>query len=370
MPRFLPRLALALAVCLVFAAAGGLRAEGEAPAKPKKAAEEPPPPPPEPIVDVAYTDLLLHFDDYEGKKVRVHGTFHYLQGNAPIFELRMGDRSVNVYFSTLPPEGQLTIRELRQFSETPLVVTGTVREGNAHDLPVLIMAARVELEGAGSQFSYDSKDGVITYPEIARFSSRFLHSNVVMLGRFDFREPDRTMFAMWRGVDSIDVDFGRLAIEVQAKIFVEPQFSGRLLTVKGVVRPAPGRKSHYLLEAQSVEFSPPFDPNSANAADPTKPRDISYAEILADPDKWIGQRLQMRGSFECAGGQPYVFQMRTGSDSIEFVDERLPAPIHARLTGLAPFCEAALRVYGTIRAYPDVKNRYYLVADKVDFLAP
>lgn len=356
-------LRVALAACLLLAAAAGAPA-----ADAKKAAEEPPAPAPAPVPDVAYSDLLLHLDNYEGQTVRVHGTFHYLQSDGPIFELRMGDRSVSVYFNGLPPEGQMSLRELRQFSETPLAVTGAVREGNVHDLPIMIIASRIELEGAGSQFTYDSKDGFVTYPEIARFSQRFLHSAVTMQGRFDFREPDRTVFTMWRGVDEIDVDFGRLPDDLQAKLLVEPQFSNRLMTIKGIVRPSPGRKSHYLLEAQSIDFLPPFDANSANAADPSKPRDIAYAEVLAAPEKWAGQHVQMRGSFECAGGQPYVFQMRTGSDSIEFIDERLPAPVHARLASLRPFSEAALRVSGTIRAYPDVKNRYYLVADKVEFV--
>ncbi len=333
---------------------------------PPAAAPDPAPP------ELVYADLLLKFDDYEGQSVRVHGTFHYLQGSEPIFELRMGDRSVNVLLSGMPPEGQRTIREMRQFSETPLAVTGILKRGDAHDNPILLVASKIDVEGGFStHFLTDGKQGVVTYPEIERYSERFLNSTVTLKGRFDFRDPNRKLFTLWRGVDAVDIDFSRLADEgVQAKLLQEPNFSNQPLTVKGIVRASPGAKGRYMIDAVSVDYPPPPEPGAAPPpAEPNLPKKLDYADLLSDPAPWLGRTVRMRGSFEYRATTPYTLEMRQKDDSIDVIFEKVSAPVQSRIASLAAFSEVGLMITGTPRAYPDAPKRFYIVADQVEFLS-
>lgn len=318
--------------------------------------------------EVSYADLSLHLPRYDGKTIRAHGKFHYLQNTAPVFEMLMGDHPVSVFISQLPPESQQVVRGLRPFSDTPLVVTGVPRYGPEHGNDIFIMASKIDVEGSSAHYSYDPKNGIVTCPEITRFSQRYLNSPATVQGRFDFRSPSENVFTIWRGTDSMEVDFGRLPNDVQTTLLQEPNFSNRVVTVKGVVRPSPLRQGQYRIEASSVEFTaPPADAAPAETK-PGQPPSATYADLLAKPAAYAGKKVLMRGSYECPATAPHAFQIRVGPDTIEVIGDKLPVSVQNRLHSLTPFTEVALRVTGTVRAYSDSGTRYYLVADKVEFL--
>ncbi len=326
------------------------------------------------LPEVGYAELSLNQARYLGKDVRVHGRFYYMETRQPIFEMRMGPaQSVNVNVTLVPPEGQRIIQGLRNFSEVPLAITGTVKEGDPHDNPILIVASKIDIEGAATRYRIDPNEiPIVSYAQIVRFSQRYLNTIVTMEGRFDFREPNRQQFTLWRGLDSITVNFSRLGADLRTRFLNEPQFSGQSMRVTGIVRTDLARPGRYKLDAQSIEF--PAPPTAAQAEAPPadgsapKPKPMNYADVLADPAKYAGKTVLLQGSFERFTSPPFRFEMRTGWDSLEVVSEKLPRDVQEQLGELGDFSQILFTVSGTLTPYPNNPQRFFLVADELNFL--
>ena len=358
---FFPTLLAALLLVVVASEVGRAQDQGQ----PKKDGGLP---------EVGYVDLSLNQEKYIGKEIRVHGRFYYMESKRPIFEMRMGpSQSINVNITLVPPEGQRIIQGLRNFSEVALAVTGTVKEGDRHDNPILIVASKIDIEGAATRYRIDPDEvTVASYAQIVRFAQRYQNSIVTMEGRFDFREPNREQFTLWRGLDSISVSFIHFSDELRARFLKEPQFSGQSMKVTGIVRADPAKAGRFMLDAQSVQFPP--DPKDVPPEAPpqegevAKPKPIAYAKIITDPDKYVGKTVLLAGSFERFTAAPFRFEMRTGWDSIEVVAEKLPRDVQDQLADLGDFSQVLFTVSGTLMAYPNNPKRLYLVADSLDFL--
>ncbi|HEY8967351.1 MAG TPA: hypothetical protein VIM58_12950, partial [Candidatus Methylacidiphilales bacterium] len=285
---------------------------------------------------------------------------------------RMGPgQSVNVNFTLVPPEGQRIIQNLRNFSEVALSVTGTVKEGDRHDNPILIVASRIDIEGAATRYRIDPYEvTVASYAQIVRFSQRYLNSIVTMEGRFDFRDPNREQFGLWRGLDTITVSFSHLSDDLRARFLKEPQFSNAQMKITGIVRTDPAHPSRFMLDAQSVEFPapPPLSPPAEDPEAAKKPKPVPYDKVLADPDKYAGKTVFLSGSFERFTAAPFRFEMRDGWDSLEVVAEKLPQATQEELAGLGDFSQVLFNVTGTLQPYPNDPKKLYLVADTLEFL--
>ncbi|SDU19694.1 hypothetical protein SAMN05444156_2543 [Verrucomicrobium sp. GAS474] len=324
------------------------------------------------LPEVGYVALSLNQEKYLGKEVRVHGKFYYMESKRPIFEMRMGpSQSVNVLITLVSPEGKRIVQGLRNFSEVALAVTGTVKEGDRHDNPILIVASKIDIEGAATRYRIDPVEvGIASYAQIGHFSQRYLNSIVTMEGRFDFREPNREQFTLWRGLDSILVNFSHLSDDLRKRFLNEPQFSGQSMKVTGIVRTDPAKPNRFMLDAQSVSFPEP--PKTAEETpqdgEAKKPKPLPYDKVLAEPDKYVGKTVLLSGSFERFTAAPFRFEMRSGWDSLEVVAEKLPRSIQEELGELGDFSQVLFTVSGTLVAYPNDPKKLYLVADQLDFL--
>ena len=315
---------------------------------------------------VAYPDLLVNLATYIGKTVTLQGTFHFMETNKPSFDLHMGEQTVSVSIVNLPPEAQTAIRRLRDFSEKPITVTGTVRQGPFQGTPVLLLAATVQIPGVATHFVITPSEGVVTYPQIQRHFENFLNAEVTLKGRFDFRDPDGQMFSLWRGIGEIEVDFSKLPDADRLHLLAEPDFSNHPLTVKGFVFPLPGRKGSYFLQAQSLEIPPPPTPG---AVDPAKKGLTSYSDLLADPTRYLNHTVRMRGSYDLASDNPFTFQMRQEGDTIEVLYDKIDPQLRDQIAAFPDFSNITFFVNGTVHAYPDAPNRFFLVADKIEIVS-
>ena len=316
---------------------------------------------------VTYPDLLVNLATYVNKTVTLQGTFHYMEPDKPRFDLHMGEQTVSVSIVDLLPEAQAAIRHLRDFSEKPLTVTGTVRQGAFQAAPVLLLASSVEIAGVPTHFVITPTDGVVTYPQIERHYENFLNAEVTMKGRFDFRDPDRQMFSLWRGIGEIEVDFSKLPDPDRLRLLGEPNFSNQPLTVKGSILPLPGApKGSYLLLAASLVIPPPPSPG---AVDPAKKGLTTYSDLLASPTRYLNHTVRMRGSYDLASDNPFSFQMRQDDDTIEVLYGKIDSQERDQIAAFPDFSNITFLVTGTIHAYPDASNRFFLVADKIEIVS-
>jgi len=315
---------------------------------------------------VTYPDLLVNLATYVGRTVTLKGSFHYMESNRPSFDLHMGEQTVSVSIVNLPPEAQASLRNLRDFSEKPLSVTGVVRQGAFQAAPILLLASSVEIAGVPTHFVITPSDGVVTYPQIERHYENFLNAEVTMKGRFDFRTPDRQMFSLWRGVGEIEVDFSKLPNPDRLRLLNEPDFSNQPLTVKGSVAPLPGQKGSYLLLADSLVIPPP---PTAGAVDPAKKGLTGYGDLLAAPTRYLNHTVRMKGAYDLASDNPYTFQMRQDDDTIEVLYSKIDPQLRDQIAAFPDFSGITFYVTGTIHAYPDAPNRFFLVADKIEIVS-
>lgn len=321
---------------------------------------------PAPLTPVEYPELRLHLDRLAKKMVQVSGTFHYLAEDGKSFQLRMGEHTIDVQFDAIGAEAQQALRELRNFSDVRILVTGRVERAGVQNDRILLVADKVDIQDESTRMAFDSRRGIVTVPEIRVNPFRYLHNSITMQGRFDFRDPNLELFRLWRGVDVIEVDYQALSKAQRREILGIKNFSDRPMRVTGNLRPAKTVGVAYHLDATALEIEPLLDESQLVALEAQrKSKDISYADIIRKPERYVGKLVELKGGFEVQEPLRRVVELWQGGDSIEIFYEQVPAEQMRVIQDLKPFSSAIVVVQGKVQAYEKASRRYFIMAKSI-----
>lgn len=316
-------------------------------------------------LELTYVDLKLDLPKIVKKLVRLKGGFHYLDEGESSFVLRLDNNPVIVDMTKLPQESQEAVRAIRDFSETPVTVTGTVTRGGVQRDQPTVVAERIDIEDTSTRNSYRSRRGVVTVPELRVNPPRYLETSVSMQGRFDFVQPGRESFRFWRGVDEVEVDFSHLSPETQRQILSLKNFSDQSLKVSGILKGPPSGEVAFGLDATSIQIDP--IPDAASAAAPQGEADdgLSYANILLNPDRYLNNEQTIKGGFELCDPHRKLMQIWQGGDSMEVYYRDLPQDQINLIESQHPFSSIVIVVSGMIHPYPRAPHRFMIEAHSV-----
>jgi hypothetical protein len=315
-----------------------------------------------------YPELRLKYLDLIGEELLVRGEFNYLMEDGETLQMRMGEGTVEVSYRGLAPDIKAAVRDLRNFSRTPLTVKGVLRQGGVAGNKILIEAEQLDIDATSTRLAVASRRGIVTVPEIRLNPFRMLNSQVTMEGRFNFREPARKVFRVWRGVDAIDVEYGQLSEALQKEVLMVPNFSDRPLKVTGVLRSTGRAEAAYQIEATALQIEEAPDQAQLMSLEATnKKADITYSDLLLNPERYIKQKVMLKGGYETRDPLRKVFEIWQGGDSIEVFYQNLPTSQIKLIESLPPFSSLVMVVNGQAENYHRAPRRFFIIAENVVF---
>jgi hypothetical protein len=96
-----------------------------------------------------------------------------------------------------------------------------------------------------------------------------------------------------------------------------------------------------------------------------KPPIVTYAQILLDPERYVGRTVTMEGNFTYHNAERRSFDMKQDDNQVEVFYEDLPRSEWQTIIAQKNFSEAKISVTGKLQRFTDRVNTYYLHADKV-----
>ena len=200
-------------------------------------------------------------------------------------------------------------------------------------------------------FAQESYIDILLYPE------KYIEKDIFIKGKFYYNYTERKSFVIKQDDNEIEIFYQNLSKKDQSTILNESNFSGTIVSVRGIVHSYANTKNSFYIMATDIDGLK-VQNNDAN-------QDLQYVDILLEPEKYVGKEIIIVGKFYYNYSERRSFIIKQGDNEIEIFYKDLNKEIQGNILRQKNFSGVYIKAKGILSYYSNKNNSFYVNATDV-----